>query len=215
MRLIDADRLKEKLLKIQDDIANGTVSRGNSKSDTWKAAYLLILDEYNKMLDEMPSVTCGSNADDILDAYGKGYSKGRADALSETQLMKDYCDNDCNTTKETAIAVTKYLYKHKTQKEQKMKLDMTREEIWDKVIKDLKTLDREAHNEEFVPLITALLVTEACELHTDVIHSTVKQEDKSHMWNLVDDLGCYSIKGKTIMYLPVYQELTTLIRKVF
>ena len=96
MRLIDADVLKEKLLKMQDDIVNQNLARGSTKSDAWIFAYLLILDEYIKKLDEMPSVTCGSHADDILAAYGRGYSKGREDILKEQQLMEDYCKNDCN-----------------------------------------------------------------------------------------------------------------------
>lgn len=101
MRLIDADVLKGKLLKIQADIVDKKVTRGSSKSDAWIAAYLFILDEYIKMLDEMPRVTPGSDADAILDAildaYGKGYSKGIEDVLSEVQQMKDYCKNDCDT----------------------------------------------------------------------------------------------------------------------
>ena len=203
MRLIDADELKKKLLKIRADIVDKKVARGSSKSDAWIVAYLLILDEYIKMLDEMPSAAFGSNADAILDAYGKGYSKGREGAINEYHLLKDYYDNDCDTINEMW-------------KEQKMKnKEMTREETWDKVIQDLKILDREAHNEEFVPLVTGLLVMTAEELRTDVIHSSVKQDDKYHMWSLVDDLGCYSIKGETIMYLPEYQDLTELMRKVF
>ena len=100
MRLIDADELKEKLLKMQKDIANKGVPRGNTRSDTWIIAYLLICDEYIKMVDEMPRVTSGCDADAILDAYGKGYLKGREDILSEIQLMKDYCKNDCDTLRE-------------------------------------------------------------------------------------------------------------------
>lgn len=103
MRLIDADKLKEKLLKMQSDIANGIEPRGSVKSFTWKAAYLIVFDEYIKMLDEMPRVISGRDADAILDAYGaygKGYSKGREDALSEVQQMKDYCKNDCDTINE-------------------------------------------------------------------------------------------------------------------
>ena len=219
MGLIDADELKEKLIKIQDDIVSDIVnqreSRGNAKSDAWKAAYLLVFDEYIKMLDEMPSETyhyiCNHDCDALYEAYDKGYSKGkddtsydalrraylkgREDTINEYKLLEDYCDNDCNATKEAK--------------------EMTREETWDKVIQDLKTLDQEARDEEFLPLIISLLVMTAEELHTDVIHSSVKQDDKYHMWSLVDDLGCYSIKGETIMYLPVYQELTELMRKVF
>ena len=93
--------------------------------------------------------------------------------------------------------------------------EMTREETWGKVIRDLKTLDQEAHDEEFTPLITAMLVMTACELRTSVANGTIAQEDKSHMWSLVDELGCYSIKGGTIKYLPEYQDLTELMRKVF
>ena len=101
MRLIDADKLKEKLLKTQKDIANKIIEpRGNTKSNPWKTAYLLVFDEYIKMLDEMPRVVSGRNADAILDAYGKGYLKGREDALSEVQQMKDYCKNDCDTINE-------------------------------------------------------------------------------------------------------------------
>ena len=100
MRLIDADKLKEKLLQMQKDIANGIEPRGNVKSFTWKAAYLIVFDEYIKMLDEMPRVISGRDADAILDAYGKGYSKGREDILKEQQQMKDYCKNDCDTLRE-------------------------------------------------------------------------------------------------------------------
>lgn len=107
MRLIDADKLKEKLLQMQKDIAESE-PRGNAKSDTWKVVYLLVFDEYIKMLDKMPRVISGRDADAILDAYGKGYldaygkgySKGRDDVLSEVQLMKDYCKNDCDTINE-------------------------------------------------------------------------------------------------------------------
>ena len=100
MSLIDADELKDKLLKMQKDVINEGVSRGNTKSDTWKAAYLLIFDEYIKILDEMPKVIYTYDCYDILDAYGKGYLKGREDILSEIQLMKDYCKNDCDTLRE-------------------------------------------------------------------------------------------------------------------
>ena len=178
MRLIDADELKEKLLKMQNDIVNQNLARGSTKNDAWIFSYLLILDEYIKKLDEMPSVTPGCDADDILDAYGKGYSKG-------------YIDGSYNTLKEMW-------------KEQKIENnEVTKDELWDKVIQNLKTLD------------AGLIVTMAEELRTDVIHGTIKQEDKSDMWTLVDDLGYYTIKGQTIKYLPEYQELTTLMKKVF
>lgn len=139
MRLIDADKLKEKLLKMQKDIVESE-SRGNAKSDTWKVVYLLVFDEYIKMLDKMPMVTPGCDADAILDAYGKGYSKGREDVLKEQQLMKDYCKNDCDAINEIL-------------KEQKMdNSEMARDELWSKVIQNLKILDQEAHDEEVVPL---------------------------------------------------------------
>lgn len=99
MRLIDADKLKEKLLQMQKDIAESE-PRGNAKSDTWKVVYLLVFDEYIKMLDKMPRVISGRDADAILDAYGKGYSKGREDVLKEQQQMKDYCKNDCDAINE-------------------------------------------------------------------------------------------------------------------
>ena len=193
MRLIDADELKEKLLKMQADIVDKKVQRGSSISDAWIIAYLLILDKYIKMLDEMPSMIngCNADADAIRAAYVGGFLNGREDALSEVQLIKDYYKNDCDTLNEIW-------------KEQKMKnKEMTREEIWDKVIQNLKTLD------------AGLIVTIAEKLRTDVIHGTIKQEDKYQMWSLVDDLGYYSIKGQTIKYLPEYQELTTLMEKVF
>lgn len=115
MRSIDADALKEKLLKIQDDIIN--------KNDAWKAAYLLILDEFIKMLDEMPSEVqhydCNHDCDAIYEAYNRGFSKGRENALIAEECkkkycetnrkmeeqakkqMKDYCKNDCDVTEET------------------------------------------------------------------------------------------------------------------
>ena len=216
MKLIDADKLKEKLLKIQAGIVNEKVARGNTKSDVWKLAYLLILDEYIRMLDDMPSETqhcdCNHDCDAIYEVYARGYSKGsddilndcnflytalrraylkgREDAINEYHLLKDYYNNNCDTL-------------DKIQKEQNMKLNTTREEMWDKVIQNLKTLD------------AGLIVTMAEKLRTDVINGTIKQEDKSSMWSLVDDLGYYSIKGQTIKYLPEYQELTTLMEKVF
>ena len=95
-----------------------------------------------------------------------------------------------------------------------MKLDMTRDEIWDKVIRILKILDQEAHNEAIAPLITSPLVILAEQLRTNVVNGTITREDKSHMWSLVDGLGCFSIKRGTIMYLPEYQDLTALMRKV-
>ena len=100
MRLIDADELKKKLLKIQADIVDKKVARGSSKSDAWIVAYLLILDEYIRMLDEMPSATQHYDCDALYEAHIAGFLKGREDALSEVQLMKDYCENDCDTLRE-------------------------------------------------------------------------------------------------------------------
>lgn len=93
--------------------------------------------------------------------------------------------------------------------------EMTKDEIWSKIIQNLKILDQEAHDEEVVPLITSLMVVLAEELRTNVANGTITQEDRSHMWSLVDEVGCFSIKGETIKYLPGYRELTTLLRKVF
>lgn len=211
MRLIDADKLKDKLLKMQDNIIDKEVQKNSSISDAWKDAYLLVFDEYIKILDEMPRTMyhydCNHDCDALYKAYAKGYSKGyiegKVGTLKEEWLKKDLYKHDYNAL-------------NKIQKEQKMENSkMTKDELWSKVIQNLKTLDQEAQNEEFVPFITSILVMTACDLRTDAIHSAVKQEDKSDMWNLVDELGCYSINGKTIMYLPVYQELTTLLRKVF
>ena len=114
MRLIDADELKKKLLKMQDDIVDKKVARGSLKSNPWKAAYLLILDEYIKMLDDMPSATQHYDCDAIYEAYNRGFSKGRENVLIAEECMKqyrdinrkmeeqakkqmeDYCENDCD-----------------------------------------------------------------------------------------------------------------------
>ena len=93
--------------------------------------------------------------------------------------------------------------------------EAAKDELWNKVIRNLKFIDQEAHDEEVVPLITSLLVIIAEELRTNVANGTITQKDKSHMWSLVDEIGCFSIKGQTIKYLPEYQELTALMRKVF
>lgn len=104
MRLIDADELKKKLLKIRADIVDKKVARGSSKSDAWIVAYLLILDEYIKMLDDMPSATqhcdCNHDCDALYAAHIAGFLKGKEDALSEVQLTKDYCENDCDALRE-------------------------------------------------------------------------------------------------------------------
>ena len=96
MRLIDADVLKGKLLKIQADIVDKKVARGSSKSDAWIAAYLLILDEYIKMIDEMPNATyhydCNHDCDAIYEAYNRGFSKGIENVLIAEECKKKYCD---------------------------------------------------------------------------------------------------------------------------
>ena len=98
MRLIDADELKKKLLKIRADIVDKKVARGSSKSDAWIVAYLLILDEYIKMLDDMPSATqhcyCNHDCDAIYEAYNRGFSKGRENVLIAEECMKKYCETN-------------------------------------------------------------------------------------------------------------------------
>ena len=100
MRLIDADELKKKLLKIRADIVDKKVARGSSKSDAWIVAYLLVFDEYIKMLDEMPSATqhydCNHDCDAIYEAYNRGFSKGREMEEQAKKQMEDYCKNDCD-----------------------------------------------------------------------------------------------------------------------
>ena len=92
---------------------------------------------------------------------------------------------------------------------------MPREEIWNKIIQNLKTLDQEAKDEDYVPYITDALVLIASQLYTDDINGTIKQQDKVDMLSLIDKLGNYSIKGETIRYLPEYQEIKKLVKKVF
>ena len=96
MRLIDADALKEKLLKMREDIVDKKVARGSSKSDAWIAAYLLILDEYIKMIDEMPSATqhydCNHDCDAVYGAYNRGFLKGMENVLMAEECKKKYCD---------------------------------------------------------------------------------------------------------------------------
>ena len=98
MRLIDADELKKKLLKIRADIVDKKVARGSSKSDAWIVAYLLVFDEYIKMLDDMPSATqhydCNHDCDAIYEAYDKGYSKGIENVLIAEEYMKKYCETN-------------------------------------------------------------------------------------------------------------------------
>lgn len=201
MRLIDADELKKKLLKIRADIVDKNVARGSSKSDAWIAAYLLILDEYIKILDEMPSEVqhydCNHDCDAIYEAYNRGFSKGREMEEQAKKQMKDYCKNDCDATEETWKA-----------------LNMTREEIWDKIIQDLKTLDQEAKDEDYVPYMTDALVLTASQLYLDDTNGHIRKQDKADMWSLIDKLGNYSIKSETIRYLPEYQEIKKLVKKV-
>lgn len=130
--------------------------------------------------------------------------------------MEDYCKNDCDATKEVAMAVTNYLYKHEMWKKQKMEnSEMTREEIWIKIIQDSKTLDQEAKDEDYVPYMTDALVLTASQLYLDDTNGYIRKQDKADMWSLIDKLGNYSIKGETIRYLPEYQEIKKLVKKVF
>lgn len=58
------------------------------------------MDEYIKLLNQSPTVINDCDADAILNAYGRGYLKGREDILKEQQQMKDYCKNDCDALHE-------------------------------------------------------------------------------------------------------------------
>lgn len=93
--------------------------------------------------------------------------------------------------------------------------EMTRDELWSKVIQNLKILDKKARNEDYVPYMTDALVMTANQLYTDDTNGVLKQQDKADLWSLIDKLGNYSVKGQTIRYLPEYQELKELIKKVF
>ena len=92
---------------------------------------------------------------------------------------------------------------------------MTRDEIWLKIIQDLKILNQEAKDEDYVPYMTDALVLTASQLYTDDINGTIKQQDKADMLSLINKLGNYSIKGETIRYLPEYKEMKELVKKVF
>lgn len=93
--------------------------------------------------------------------------------------------------------------------------EMTRDELWSKVIQNLKILNMKAKNEDYVPYMTDALVMTANQLYTDDTNGVLKQQDKADLWSLIDKLGNYSVKGQTIRYLPEYQELKELIKKVF
>lgn len=92
---------------------------------------------------------------------------------------------------------------------------MNRDKVWLNIIQDAKLLDEQAENEEYVPIMTDALVMTANQLYTDDANGVLKKQDKADMWSLVDKLGNYSVKGQTIRYLPEYQELKELIKKVF
>lgn len=92
---------------------------------------------------------------------------------------------------------------------------MDRDKVWLNIIQDAKLLDEQAENEEYVPIMTDALVMTANQLYTDDANGVLKKQDKADMWSLVDKLGNYSVKGQTIRYLPEYQELKELIKKVF
>lgn len=92
---------------------------------------------------------------------------------------------------------------------------MNRDKVWLNIIQDAKLLDEQAENEEYVPIMTDALVMTANQLYTDDANGVLKQQDKADLWSLIDKLGNYSIKGQTIRYLPEYQELKELIKKVF
>lgn len=58
------------------------------------------VDEYIKLLNQSPTVINDCDADSIVNAYRRGYLKGREDILKEQQQMKDYCKNDCDALHE-------------------------------------------------------------------------------------------------------------------
>lgn len=93
--------------------------------------------------------------------------------------------------------------------------EMTREEMWLKIIQDSKTLDREAKDEDYVPYMTDALVLTASQLYIDDTNGHIRKQDKADMRSLIDTLGNYSIKSETIRYLPEYQEIKKLVKKVF
>lgn len=92
---------------------------------------------------------------------------------------------------------------------------MTRKEIWSDILVDSVILNMKAKNEDYVPYMTDALVMTANQLYTDDTNGVLKQQDKADLWSLIDKLGNYSVKGQTIRYLPEYQELKELIKKVF
>ena len=53
-----------------------------------------------KIIFDERSVINDCDADAIVNAYGRGYLKGREDILKEQQQMKDYCKNDCDALRE-------------------------------------------------------------------------------------------------------------------
>ena len=92
---------------------------------------------------------------------------------------------------------------------------MTKDEIWIKIIQDSKALDQKAKDEDYVPYMTDALVLTASQLYIDDTNGQIRNQDKADMWSLIDKLGSYSIKGETIKYLPEYQEIKELVKKVF
>ena len=92
---------------------------------------------------------------------------------------------------------------------------MNKDEIWIKIIQDSKALDQGAKDEDYVPYMTDALVLTASQLYMDDTKGSIRKEDKADMWSLIDKLGNYSIKGETIRYLPEYQEIKKLVKKVF
>ena len=94
-------------------------------------------------------------------------------------------------------------------------IKMTREEIWLKIIQDLKTLYREAKGEDYAPYMINTLVLTAIPLYMDDTNGHIRKQDKANMWSLIYKLGNYSIKSETIRYLPEYKEIRKLVKKVF
>lgn len=105
MRLIDADELKDRLIRaLRIDTVNENAPIGNDKRHTMKIEYKFSFYEIVKMLDEMPSAEqhydCNHDCDALHEAYDRGYSKGfsegREEEKKEVMLLTDHCFGKCD-----------------------------------------------------------------------------------------------------------------------